>query len=427
MQIVDEAAYDSLLTRGDPQVPTLIQSAFEPFTERLWQIFLRACRAKRSGSRKAELRFYLEQLVGGAGESFYFEVFDPRPFLPRPEHRAFSEYAAYLGETFGGRRFGIIANNLHLFDIELWMASQPFMRRLVQARGVPRGGASLDMFFGNYRQTPFGIHKDSQDVYTWVLEGRKRFHLWPFPRFAGRAELELEEAGLEGKDAQLHVADQAEYQELLAESVVLEGAPGDMMFWPASWWHCADNPEGGLALTVGAGIAFEGNLVAAKTQGYWEPIVAFPDAPPTASRVRASLRRIARDERVAGFQRELAKAHLSARTGSYYFQVPPPLDAATPDDGQVVVRDPRAALEWVAVAPGEWVLASNGHVTTVAGPARILRELGELLSVLERGEPALVGELLERFTGARAHAREAAREVLRLLVSWRALIHVASA
>lgn len=422
MQLIRETACARLLAPESQTQPTLVRRAFEPYTERLWDIFVRACRSKRHGSRKAELRFYLEHTLVRDARSFYFEVFDPLPFLPQPSHHSFTEYAAYLDETFDGQKFGIVANNLHLFDPELWLASQPFLRRLLDARGVPTGGVSLDMFFGNYRQTPFGIHKDSQDVYTWVLDGTKRFHLWPFPRLAGRAELELARERLEARDAQIRVADEAEYRALLEDSVVLEGQPGDMMFWPMSWWHCADNPDGALALTVGAGIAFEGNIVTAKTQGFWDEVVSFSPAPPTTKNVAACLRRVARDEQIADFQKELAKAHLCARTGSYYFQVPPPIETPAPDDAAVLRQDARATIEWVALTATEWVIAANGHATTLAGPPAIMRALEGVLTALGQGQPSSVAELLGAFSGRKAHAREAAREVLRLLVSWRAVV-----
>lgn len=352
--------------------PTLLRNAFTPFTDELWRMFVAACRSKALGRIETELRLYLEHDIAG-----FVDVFDAVPFFPTVAHGSFEDYAAHLGRVFNGKRFGFVVNNLHLYDFDFWHASFPFFRQLFAKRGVPKGGVSFDLFLGNYRRTPFGIHKDSQDVYTWVLGGKKRFCLWPFERFAGRKELTLAYDELEKKDAQIRVQDEAEYRALIDEAITLEGEPGDLMFWPASFWHVADNPEGSLALTVAAGLQFDGDIIAAK----------------------------------GGTKQE---ATLAVKTACHFFHVPAPLDPQ-PLREDAVLRA-RSPVAWKALSKNEWVIAANGHVTTIAAPPKILEQIAAMFRRLNRKTDRSVHDLLK---GIPLHARDAALGLLALLVSWR--------
>jgi len=111
---------------------------------------------------------------------------------------------------------------------------------------VPPAGASFEVFAGAYRRGAFGVHKDDQDVITFVTEGRKRFRLWPYERFAGRAEVP---AGSQLKQVGLTLAAGEE----LDGSIVVEGEPGDVFFWPAEWWHVAES-DGEMCTSVGVGL-----------------------------------------------------------------------------------------------------------------------------------------------------------------------------
>ena len=147
-----------------------------------------------------------------------------------------------------------MVNEIHCLDFQLWLDTLPFLQRVFRSTGVP-SSVSLDLFLGNYRLSPFGIHKDNQDVITFIVLGNKRFYLWPSEHFSHRPEL----AGVPAREhahrvLQIPVADGAEYAAIVKEAIVVHGQPGDVMFWPASYWHCADNEAADLALTVGFGM-----------------------------------------------------------------------------------------------------------------------------------------------------------------------------
>jgi hypothetical protein len=128
-------------------------------------------------------------------------------------------------------------------------AAWRFARRLLAGlRGAEAAahGASVDAFAGAYRRGAFGVHKDDQDVVTIVLEGRKRFRLWPYARFADRPEVP---AGSELAQVGLTLAAGEEPPARLG----VEGQPGDVFYWPAEWWHVAES-DGDLCATLGVGL-----------------------------------------------------------------------------------------------------------------------------------------------------------------------------
>jgi 50S ribosomal protein L16 3-hydroxylase len=413
----NESTWASLFSTQNQAHPALVTDAFQASSEQIWSAFTQVCSAKKQGHPEASLRFYLEQNLSGL--HVYSEIFDPGPFLPEDSHSSFREYAASLDKKLGGQRFGIVVNNLHMFDFEFWQNTRSFFEKVFSKRGFPDGGASFDLFFGNYQRTPFGIHKDDQDVYTWVLDGNKRFHLWPFERLSGRPEFSQAQEGLEKKGAKVRTANDEEYQSLLQDSIVLDARPGDVMFWPASYWHCADNPEGSLALTIGPGVVFDGNLVASKTQSYWEESLDH-NKHIKSKGLTSLLRKIAKDEQIADFQKEIAKAHLAAQTGSFYFHVPAPLEMKALPEDSVLRSDPRSAIRWLPLSKVDWVFSANGHATVLCAPASILQKLATMFELINSGKSQTIEALLADFRGRSAHARGAALEILALLVSWRA-------
>jgi hypothetical protein len=95
---------------------------------------------------------------------------------------------------------GVVINDLQAASLGAWRRAQALLGAIHDSLGVPPAGASFEFFAGAYRRGAFGVHKDDQDVITFVTEGRKRFRLWPYERFAGRAEVpagsQLKQVGL---------------------------------------------------------------------------------------------------------------------------------------------------------------------------------------------------------------------------------------
>lgn len=149
------------------------------------------------------------------------------------------------------RNPGLILNNVQCLHPEVWS----WVRQLlgaVFAQDMPAGGCSLEIFTGRYRQSFFGLHKDDQDVVTFVLEGTKIFYVWPFEVFSALAP------GLQPLGN--HGLPDVDWRQHLDLALRLEARPGDIVYWSAEAWHiaAADDPDL-LTTTLGLGFFRGGN------------------------------------------------------------------------------------------------------------------------------------------------------------------------
>ncbi|MCX4247775.1 cupin domain-containing protein [Paraliomyxa miuraensis] len=192
--------------------------------DELFQVLVQAAGEERAVGEKWHLRFFLD------GEA----IDPPRELLPRVEDQSLEGHAARVEEACPGRGFGIILNNYHRFDARLWARLRDFFGSWFSRTGFPPGGATADVFVGNYSRTPFGVHRDTLDVFTSVVAGRKRLLAWPAHVF-------------EGVDAPTK-----DYSRYLEQATVLEGEAGDLFYWPSSHWHIAES-TGGLTATLALG------------------------------------------------------------------------------------------------------------------------------------------------------------------------------
>jgi len=164
---------------------------------------------------------------------------------PTAEDGSIAGYVRRLDATLGDA--GLVVNNIQSADPEIWRRAQSVLASLAEVDGVRPGAAILDLFAGAYRSGFFGVHKDDQDVVTFVLEGKKRFLLWPYDYFADRPEVA---PGSELKVVLLNELDYAPYRE---DAIAIEGEPGDVFCWPAEWWHVSES-DGGLCTTLALGL-----------------------------------------------------------------------------------------------------------------------------------------------------------------------------
>ncbi len=193
-------------------------------SEELLRVLVAGSSAERPDGEKWRLRFFLD------GEA----IEPPRELLPRLDDRDLETYAARMEDSCPGRKYAIVLNNYHRFGTEHWMRARDFFGSLFSQVGVPPGGTTADIFVGNYARTPFGVHRDTLDVFTSVVSGRKRLLVWPSEVFEG---LDIKKV---------------EYTEYLDDAIVLEGEAGDLFYWPSSYWHIAES-TGGLTATLALG------------------------------------------------------------------------------------------------------------------------------------------------------------------------------
>jgi hypothetical protein len=206
----------------------------QPFTsDEIFSWIAEAWRAGPPAGREARLRLH-----GPAGLVPF-----SADHAPAPEDASMRGWLERLERAHG--ECGVVVNDVQGATPEAWARMREILADARDALGAGYG-ASFEVFAGAYRRGAFGVHKDDQDVITFVLEGKKRFRLWPYERFATRPEVA---PGSELLQVGLSVDPAAERD----GSVVLEGEPGDVFFWPAEWWHVAES-DGVMCTSVGLGL-----------------------------------------------------------------------------------------------------------------------------------------------------------------------------
>lgn len=339
---------------------------------------------------------------------------DPTPWMPRREDESMAGYRQRMLETLGERRYALVISAFHSYRFALWRSEREFFAPLWRHAGLPITGAITTLFHGNYESTPVGVHRDRFATFMIPVEGRKRMRFWTARPWA--------EA----------VSTLPDYRGHLAGSFVVEAEPGDVLYWPADYYHVGESIGGGVTTSVNLGVPRTEHRPVYELEDLLVDI-GQADAliDPSAQLLRALMRddvpvnaRDAADaDGVLADELPLALAQawrltaqltdpraLAARIGALSLQrlsaggfepVPPRRRARA-----------LAPAQRIALSSGErvvqrrdrnaWQFAINGHGLRVQGDASAERAL---LARLQHGEAARVSEWLR---GTATHRRAAA-------------------
>lgn len=257
---------------------------------------------------------------------------------------------------------GMVCNDLQAIDPALWSRVRRFLSGLFSRVGLPPGGAMFDLFVGRYRRGFFGLHKDDQDVLTFVIEGKKRFLVWPFETFAGEPGFDPGARLLPARLGEI----EARYRD---EAVLLEGGPGDLLYWPAEWWHLPVSPDGDLAVTAGFGL-FRGSnpllFYRDAVQGLLEesalpppPLERLPVGGDLAAEAERALDAVLDWLRHPSIRARAVEQLLGWSSGMGFQTLPDPAPAPELAPNDRLRADPPGALAW-AVTDGEVLRWSAG-------------------------------------------------------------------
>lgn len=160
-----------------------------------------------------------------------------------------STYVNSVSDSLSGDPCGIVVNNIHLYCPRLWSFFESLTADLASHVGIPGSMVHSAMLIGNYTTTPFGIHRDDAGVLTFVVKGPKRMLVWPYNYFANRRDV-------------IRIGDTvlAEPESFADDALVLEAGPGDIMYWPSSYWHVAVETEKHVHATVSLGYWFMSSI-----------------------------------------------------------------------------------------------------------------------------------------------------------------------
>ena len=148
-------------------------------------------------------------------------------FAPADEDADLQAYLRRLIDRWPDVDFTVLLANPHLYSRALWARARAWVRQVADEVGMPNGGADTCTFLGHYRRTPFGVHRGQMSVLTMPAIGSKRFVLWPFAY----------------GDRHLDLQDSLDFSAHMDAAIVEEAACGDLMYWPADFWHVADAPR----------------------------------------------------------------------------------------------------------------------------------------------------------------------------------------
>lgn len=332
--------------------------------------------------------------------------------LPDGRDASMQAYVQRLDRTLG--ETGLVVNDLQAATPAAWAAAVRVCAGIQRALGVAPGGFSFDLFTGAYRSGFFGVHKDDQEVVTFVVQGRKRFLLWPY-------EVLADQRGVphDAQDKAVLLTD-LDYAPLRARAIVIEGGPGDVFYWPASYWHVAES-DGGRCTTVGLGLFARNSPTRLLDEAVQELIDegALPRPEPlpapqgdATGLLRAALQEIGSTLEAPALTRRLEEKLLAFATSFGFRRVlPPDADAALPE--RVRLLDPSLIA---------WTVQGDELLWSVAGAVYRYPAADGLVRTLERlagGETLdvdwLSGELAEEIEPA------ALRHMLGLLARHHAL------
>src|SRR6185503_2872955 len=153
---------------------------------------------------------------------------DVEKHLPAADDATLEGYVERVTQQLGGRSFELIVHQLQKHDFELWSRLRDFFGGLYEQIGIPVEKAEAVVFLRNHEATSFGLHRDDASVFMLPIAGRKRILAWPPEAFAER-QLSFCTLG---------------YGSIRDRAIVLEGEPGDVLYWPSNHWHVGESVSG---------------------------------------------------------------------------------------------------------------------------------------------------------------------------------------
>jgi hypothetical protein len=316
--------------------------------------------------------------------------------LPTRKDRSMERLADRIGGHLPGGSFAIFVRDVQLeLGWEFWKRIRSFLTGLYALVGVPAHRANVDLFAGSYERSRRGIHLDSADVFCFVIEGRKRIRVWPRSSFPGQHYW----YGLGGEPK-------------LEKSRCLDGEPGDILYWPSSYWHIGES-LGGTVSSLSLGLYPQDSL-AARTARVVEEEAAhelgadnvIESLPSSVEQLEAAPPRALRA--IARASENLALALLRRRmeqvTGCAFERIPLPSARRRIRASSTFTSDPAFPIFRRAVG-GTAIIAANGRSITLPQS----KALEGMIDALNRGASI---SLSQGRRGVDSQLREAVRFLL---------------
>jgi 50S ribosomal protein L16 3-hydroxylase len=330
-------------------------------------------------------------------------------WLPRAEDGSIKRYVSRVGRSAARRQFAIFVSD---FQIELGWAFfsrlQQFLKGLYEIEGVPSGRAEVDLFMGNYRRTHTSVHRDSADVFCFVVDGRKRIRAWPGNAISSSSP----------------VTGPSQYMRFLGQSICLEGKPGDIIYWPSSYWHVAES-GGWFGSSLSLGLYYGSDLVQALAPGLEAGSrEIFGNKHPIASlqfsNRRVPTRLVSVAERVGRESGTVTRALMCCwmqRITGYGFERIPRARGHVQLRAGKSIRAKGSSLILSRKDENHLLIAANGQSIIIP----FHRDVENLIDTLNHGRPCPITDLLTPSRRGRLQSIRTVRRALKFLLNARAL------
>ncbi len=319
-------------------------------------------------------RFWLGRVAEPRSHSD-FENLCVRSFGPGASDQNLRGYFDRCHKRLRGHPFGVNIHRLQVSNPDVWLRFRAFAAGLNNSLGrIPSGKWEVDSFVGTYRATPFGIHRDPASVFAFCIMGRRRYAFWPEGRFDPR-------------DEAVRTPDLRRIEEQLDDAIIIDAEPGDIVYWPSSYWHVAlseGQPSAVVQLSAYFGVSrgepARGNArELLKEQLGSNDILSHERGEGLNSSIslEAACKRLA-GVASAGLTDSLVPEFWLQRLSAGGFAHVPPMDAPRPVEGTGPYRllIP-GSLTWFARGDGVQVYA-NGLAFTIKSTQRVLLALKSL-------------------------------------------------
>ncbi|WP_171163517.1 cupin [Streptomyces sp. I05A-00742] len=166
----------------------------------------------------------------------------PGDLLPTTTDGSLDAYARRMEQHLEGRPYALTVGTFHVFHHPQWARQRAFYAGLWDRVGLPLNPAITSLFHGSYEHSPAGVHRDRFATFMFALEGRKRMRFWPSCPWPGNTTTVLD------------------YEPYLESSFSVEIEPGELLYWPSSYYHVGEsdlNTGGrgpGAATSVNVGV-----------------------------------------------------------------------------------------------------------------------------------------------------------------------------
>lgn len=300
---------------------------------------------------------------------------------------------------------GFQVRKVTTYDARVWERVRAFLRPLFDHLNLVPESIEVDVFFGRYGQTHFGVHRDADSTFTFGLRGEKVFRMWPLDFFTPEMAVE---------DWPTHIQDDY-YQLHRDEAEAVAVRPGTVLYWPSSAWHVGESPEGwsmtlAVALILKPDVYERVKAILSRLLPDPEQVVeprAYPcqvaervPAPALAPRLADALADIRRAMADPQIDLEVELEWLKQVSGLGLVAVPPIADVAF-EAGRAYRADPCYPILWKQLAAGT-IVSANGYGARVDLPATTV---GDLCQRLNAGDAVADGE----------------PDLMQLLLGWRAI------